>query len=96
MNHIKIYRDQYSGQMIKVDFVLIKGIFHNNFTDGPLYSPLKAATDAGPMDPVYAHHIINTFTVTFFDRHLKGNKNISISALSKKFIEVYYDSVFSE
>jgi hypothetical protein len=89
-------KEKYSGKQLKADFVLIKGTLHNNFTDGSLYSPLKQATDAGPIDPVYAHHIINSFTVAFFDKYLKGNASISISALSKKFTEIYYDSMFSE
>lgn len=90
---IKKYKDESAGQKIMVDFVVIKGTLHNNFTDGPLYSSVKAATSAGPIDPVYAHHIINTLIVSFFDKHLKGNEDISIAEVAKNFDEVYYDSV---
>ena len=93
MDNLKGIKGQYEGKKINVDFVLIKGTFHNIFTDGPLYSPLKQVTNSGPLDPVYAHHIINTFIVSFFDKHLKENEDISISAVAKNFSEVYYDSV---
>ena len=71
--------------VVRIIIVLIRGTIHNNFTDGLLYSPVRAATGGGPMDPVYAHHIVNTLIVSFFDKHLKGKKDISISEVAKDF-----------
>jgi len=93
MDHIIHYKECYSGEKINVDFVLIKGTYHNNFIDSPLFTPLKQSAEAGPIDVEYAQHIINTFTVAFYDKYLKGEENISIASVAKSFPEVYVDSI---
>jgi dienelactone hydrolase len=52
----------------------IKGSAHSNYSDRPLYSPLKRITDAGAIDKFKAIDIINNYTLAFFDEHLNGSK----------------------
>jgi len=53
--------------------VTIAGAHHNNFTDIPLLSPLTPLLDlAGPVDGRRILKIINNFSVSFFDKYLKG------------------------
>lgn len=53
--------------------VLIPGMFHTQFSDAPLFSPLAPLVGlAGPFDSQRGHSITNAYTVAFFDRHLKG------------------------
>lgn len=54
-------------------FVRVPGMFHANFSDAPLFSPLTSWLGVtGPIDGVRAHGIVNAYSVAFFDRHLKG------------------------
>ena len=52
--------------------VTIAGARHGNFTDGPLKSPLRGKTDAGPINALRARAVIAGLTAGFFDLHLRG------------------------
>jgi dienelactone hydrolase len=53
--------------------VLVPGMFHADFTDGRLLSPLVATRGvSGPIDGGRARDLVRRYTVAFFDRHLKG------------------------
>ena len=48
-------------------------MFHNDFSDAPLFTPLTRWLGAtGPMPAHRSHAITNAYTLAFFDRHLKG------------------------
>lgn len=54
-------------------FVRVPGMFHSNFTDIAIWTPLAQRLGlAGPIDPQRAHAIINAYSLAFFDRHLQG------------------------
>jgi len=53
--------------------VLVPGMYHVDFSDGPLLSPLIAARGlSGPFDGERGRDILRRYSVAFFDRHLKG------------------------
>jgi dienelactone hydrolase len=56
---------QYGGYYLR-----IRGAAHSNFSDRPLYSPLKRLTDAGPIDIRTCIKIVNAYTLAFFEQHL--------------------------
>lgn len=57
--------------------VLVRGMFHANIADFPLLmsEPAARALGAiGPVDARKAHDVINSYSLAFFDRHLKGEQ----------------------
>jgi dienelactone hydrolase len=55
-------------------YLTVRGSAHSNYSDRPLYSPLKRLTDAGPVNPKTAFEIINHYVLAFFDQYLRGNR----------------------
>ena len=54
-------------------FVRVPGMFHANLTGFPDWSPLFSFLGiTGPISGPRAHRLINAYTLTFFDPHLKG------------------------
>lgn len=54
-------------------FVTMNGMYHVNWTDAPIWSPLVRWLGlAGPIDPYEGFRQTNAYTLAFFDRHLKG------------------------
>lgn len=54
-------------------FVQVPGMFHTDFSDAPLLSPLTRAIGlTGPIDPARAHAITSKYTLEFFDRYLSN------------------------
>lgn len=54
-------------------FVQVPGVFHTDFSDAPLLSPLTRAIGlTGPIDPARAHAITSKYTLEFFDRYLSN------------------------
>jgi len=58
---------QYGGYYLR-----IRGAAHSNYSDRPLYSPLKRLTDAGSIDVQTCIQIINAYIQAFFELHLNG------------------------
>jgi protein tyrosine phosphatase (PTP) superfamily phosphohydrolase (DUF442 family) len=53
--------------------VLVPGMYHVDFSDGRLLSPLISARGiSGPIDGGRARDVVRTYSVALFDRHLKG------------------------
>ncbi len=70
-------------------FVKVDGIFHIDFTDTPLWSPLFSWIGAcGPIETGRAIQIINTYTLAFFDRYVKGEDAALLDGPSSQFSEV--------
>jgi predicted dienelactone hydrolase len=54
-------------------FVRVPGMFHGNFTDIAIWTPMASLLGAaGPIDRWRAHDIVNAYTLAFFDRHVYG------------------------
>ncbi len=54
-------------------FVQVPGMFHVNLTDLPYWSPLLPWLGiTGPINAQRAHHIVNAYSLAFFNRHLSG------------------------
>jgi hypothetical protein len=74
-------------------FVRIPGMFHVNLTDIPYWSPLFPWLGVtGPVDGERTHRIINSYSLAFFDRHLKGSSVTLLDGASSQYPEVLLDS----
>lgn len=73
-------------------FVTVPGMFHQDFSDGPLISPLlKPIGLSGPIDSERARTIVAAYTLAFFDRHLRGEAAPLLDGPSPEFAEVQLD-----
>ena len=70
----------------------IKGASHWNFSDRPLYSPLRSQTQAGTIPPERAHRIIAELARAFFDESLKGEGTGSVAEAARPYPEVEINS----
>ena len=74
-------------------FVEVPGMFHSNYTDMPSWSPLwRLLGVAGPIDAQRANSIINAYSLTFFDRHLKSQPAIRFDGPTKQYPEVHFET----
>lgn len=74
-------------------FVQIRGMFHLNLTDVPLWSPLIPWLGlSGPIERKRAHQIVNQYTLTFFDQYLKGTSQKKWAELNQNYPEVNFES----
>jgi predicted dienelactone hydrolase len=72
--------------------VLVPGIFHPDFTDAPLFSPLASLLGlSGRLDAQRAHSIINAYSLAFFERHLKGRPPGLLDRPSEHYPEVRFE-----
>jgi predicted dienelactone hydrolase len=71
-------------------FVQVSGMFHVDMTDGPLLWPLLASRLglSGPIGVQRAHHIVNAYSLAFFDRYLKGRRPAMLNGPAAPFPEV--------
>ena len=54
-------------------YVTMNGMFHVNWTDAPIWSPIVRWIGlAGPIDPYRGFAETNAYTLAFFDRYLRG------------------------
>lgn len=74
--------------------VLIPGMYHVDFSDFPLFSPLLAGALglSGPLDPQRAREIPDAYAQAFFDKHLKGRAAPLLDGPSAQFPEVLFES----
>jgi dienelactone hydrolase len=70
----------------------IDGTSHWNFSDRALYSPLRAWTEAGPIQPLRAYEIVNRYTLAFFSHTLNGTQQPLLEGTTHLFPEVYFES----
>jgi predicted dienelactone hydrolase len=74
-------------------FVQVPGMFHSNFLDVPLWSPLASMIGlTGPIDGQRAHEIINAYSLAFFDRHLKGRRAALLNGPASQYPEVLLEA----
>jgi dienelactone hydrolase len=70
----------------------IDGTSHWNFSDRALYSPLRAWTEAGPIQPLRAYEIVNRYTLAFFFHTLNGTQQSLLAGTTDLFPEVHFES----
>ena len=73
--------------------VLVRGMFHLNYTDAPILSPplTSLLRAVGPIDYQRAYRIINDYTLAFFDRHLKRLPAPLLDDSPEQYPEVIYE-----
>jgi hypothetical protein len=77
--------------------VLVPGMFHPNFSDAALYSRLFSWLGlTGPIDGDRANSIIGSYTLAFFDKHLKGQPAPLLDGPSNQYPEVHFETRRSE
>ncbi len=73
--------------------VLVPGMFHDNFSDAALYSPLLPWLGlTGPIDGDRANSILGAYTLAFFDKHLKGQLAPLLDGPSEQYPEVHFET----
>ncbi|MHB8931935.1 MAG: alpha/beta hydrolase, partial [Bellilinea sp.] len=73
--------------------ITIKGTEHYNFSDLTLVSPLAQAFDfSGPISGQQMVRIINTYSLAFFDKHLKDLPAPLLNGVSAEYPEVMIES----
>lgn len=89
--HQTSMRAVYEGLSGAGYFVRVPGMFHGNFTDIAIWTPMASLLGAaGPISPHRAHDIVNAYTLAFFDRHVYGRP----AKLLEGPAEAYPDAVF--
>ncbi len=74
-------------------FVEVPGMFHVNLTDIPYWSPLLPWLGiTGPIDAERAHHIINAYSLAFFNQHLLGRAEALMDAPPSQYHEVIFNA----
>jgi predicted dienelactone hydrolase len=74
-------------------FVQVPGMFHVNLTDIPYWSPLLPWLGiTGPIDAQRAHHIINAYSLAFFNKHLLGRSEALMDAPASLYPEVIFNA----
>lgn len=72
--------------------VRAKGMFHQDFSDAPLLSPLTRALGiTGPIGKERARAITSAYVLAFFDRYLKGRQSVLLSGPSSQYPEVLFE-----
>jgi len=71
--------------------LFIQGASHWNFTDRPLYSPIRSWGYAGTISPQLAHQIVNRYAVAFFSHYLKGTPEPLIEKLPDEYPETTFE-----
>ena len=88
-SHLISMRAAYVGNKADSYFMQLPGAFHSNFTDVPLWSPLAQWLGiTGPMDGARAHQIINTYSLAFFNKHLKNLPATQLETPSTRYPEI--------
>ncbi len=72
-------------------YVEIPGMFHNNFTDLPYWSPVMSQLgQTGPINAQRGYDIVNAYSVAFFDKELEGQPSSLLNGPSKQYPEVIF------
>jgi predicted dienelactone hydrolase len=70
--------------------ITIRGSAHMNYSDSPLYTPIKRLSGAGPIDARRAMQIINAYSLAFLEYYLNGKKQPLLEAPAPEFPEVSF------
>ncbi len=74
-----------------IDEIALIGTRHYDFTSLPLLTPLAAQLGLkGPIPGTLGLEIINTETLAFFDKYLKGDQSISLEEISSHYPEAIW------
>jgi len=74
-------------------FVQVPGMYHQDFSDAPMLSPLTRLLGlTGPIEGQRGRDITGAYMLTFFDCYLKNQPAERISALVKHYPEVIFES----
>jgi predicted dienelactone hydrolase len=74
-------------------FVRVPGMFHTNFTDISIWTPLAPQLGlAGPIDEQRAHDIVNAYSLAFFDRHLLDRPTKLLDWTARQYPEAMFES----
>jgi predicted dienelactone hydrolase len=71
--------------------ITIHGANHMNYSDSPLYTPIKRLSGGGPVNVSRAMHIVNAYTLAFFDCYLNGTHQRLLDG-SSEFPEVAFEA----
>lgn len=73
--------------------VWVPGMYHPNFSDAPLFSPLFSWLGiTGPIDAQRSLAILDACTLAFFDKHLKGRSEVRIDRALEGYPEVIIET----
>lgn len=70
----------------------IRKSLHVNYSDRPLFSPIKRLTGAGEIGPRQALQIANAYLLAFFDRTLNQQSGSLLDGRSERFPEAIFKS----
>jgi hypothetical protein len=74
-------------------FVRVPGMFHEDFSDAPLFSPFTRWLGiSGPINARRGFAIVSAYELAFFDRHLKGTSEELLNGPAKAFPEVHFET----
>ena len=91
--HQTSMRAAYEGLTGAGYFVRVPGMFHSNFTDIPIWTPLATQLGiAGPLDGQRAHEIVNGYSLAFFERHLTDRPGKLLDGPSPMYPEAILES----
>ena len=91
--HLTSMRAAYQSLLGAGYFVRVSRMFHLNFTDMPLWTPLAPLLGlAGPINGPRAHDIVNAYSLEFFERHLIGRPMQLLDGSEGRFPEVTFES----
>jgi predicted dienelactone hydrolase len=75
--------------------LMIRGSRHFDFSDRPLYSPIRRLTEAGTISPMRAHEIVEAYTLQFFSHTLQGKSAPLLAANGSPYKEVQFENWFA-
>jgi pimeloyl-ACP methyl ester carboxylesterase len=70
--------------------LMIRGTLHMNYSDRPLFSPIKRLTGAGEIAPRRALQIGDSYILAFFDRTLNQQPESLLNGFTERFPEVIF------
>ena len=91
--HQTSMRAVYEGLSGAGYFVRVPGMFHSNFTDTPIWTPLATRLGiAGRLDGQRAHDVVNGYSSAFFERHLMDRPSKLLDGPSPRCPEAIFES----
>jgi hypothetical protein len=70
--------------------LMIRGSLHVNYSDRPLFSPIKRLTGAGEIAPQRALQVTDAYILAFFDRTLYQKPGNLLEGLTERFPEAFF------